>query len=182
MAKSPETNGLKAFRDLLSSPSYERLRGGLIRVFARRGCSAPEDLADETIARVMQKLPKVAMDYEGDPERYFFGVARNVYLEQMRRPRLEPIEDLPEGVMVSGSARATDEAIYGCLEACVEALPQEDRELVREYYRYEKIAQIEARRALAARLGVGLNALRLRVHRIRQQLARCVEKCRKKRS
>ncbi len=64
---------------------YEIIRRGLVRYFRGRGCASPEDLADETINRVSQKVPDLRPVYVGEPARYFFGVARYVYLEYLRR-------------------------------------------------------------------------------------------------
>ena len=164
------------FRNSLSSPNYERLRARLIRIFACRGCHSPEDLADETIARVALKLDELARDYEGDPARYFVAVARNVYLEYTREPKWTELERDPN-VPSSRSDRNLENTSAECLEVCLSKLDREDRSVVTEYYRYEKSAQIEHRKMLAEAYGMGLNAFRIRVHRIRGRLARCVAKC-----
>ena len=179
MLELAKSNRLEAFQALLSSPKYERLRSALIRVFARRGCDAPDDLADETIARVTQKLHEVASNYEGDPTRYFFGVARNVYLEQTRRPRMVSIEDVADGAILLRRV-VSDEVTHDCLESCMATLARDECDLIIEYYAHDKIEKIEHRQELAKSLGLGLNALRLRTYRIRQRLARCVKNCRKK--
>jgi DNA-directed RNA polymerase specialized sigma24 family protein len=49
--------------------------------------------------------------------------------------------------------------------------------LVLQYYQEEKGAKIEHRRAMAERLGIPLNALRIRAHRIRVALRDCVSDC-----
>src|SRR5689334_18303278 len=70
---------------------YEVIRVRLIRIFTCRGCSEPEDLADETINRVTAKISEVAQNYHGDPALYFYGVAKKVHLEYSRRhPPLTP--------------------------------------------------------------------------------------------
>ena len=60
---------------------------------------------------------------------------------------------------------------------CLDALPAENRTLLIDYYSAEKRAKEQVRRGLAARLGVTLNTLRLRVHRLREQLVRSVNAC-----
>ena len=35
---------------------YEQIRGSLIKIFTGRGCTDPEELADETINRVTAKI------------------------------------------------------------------------------------------------------------------------------
>jgi DNA-directed RNA polymerase specialized sigma24 family protein len=66
---------------------------------------------------------------------------------------------------------------YECLDQCVLQLTRNNRELVIEYYQDDKRAKIEHRKALAEKLGVAQNALRIRAHRIRQTLQQCVENC-----
>ncbi|HVG20123.1 MAG TPA: hypothetical protein VNI02_13815 [Blastocatellia bacterium] len=149
---------------------YERIRQKLIRIFTCRGCPDPEDLADETIIRVTRKVEDIADTYEGDPGLYFYGVANKVHLESVR-PKREPLPmpppDPPEQV----------EREYSCLERCMERLPAKSRELVLQYYQQDKRAKIDHRKELADRLGIALNALRIRAHRIRASLQECMIEC-----
>ena len=131
---------------------------------------AGEELADETINRVIKKMQDLAKSYTGDPALYFYGVARNVHLEYVKKspvPIRPPPPDPPE----------QKEREYVCLERCMNKLTQENRELVLEYYREERRAKIDARRRMAERLGIAVNALRIRAHRIRASLEVCVENC-----
>jgi RNA polymerase sigma factor (sigma-70 family) len=164
------------FNRLLTSPEYEKLRRRLISLFARRGCRLPEDLADETFARVMSKIPELAPVYEGDPVRFFYGVARNVYLEYRRRPITFPLPDNAELQSVPDETLRI-EACHACLASCMHKLPAAERELVREYYLYEKRAGIDHRKEMAFRMGTTMNTLRLKAFRIRQGLHRCVATC-----
>jgi DNA-directed RNA polymerase specialized sigma24 family protein len=149
---------------------YEAVRTRLLRIFVSRGCACPEDLADETINRVCDRILELADTYTGDPTLYFYGVATKVHLEYLRKtariavlPPREPEEDR--------------EAAHQCLERCITKLPAETRQVVLDYYREEGQAKIDLRRAIAERSGVGLNALRIRMHRTRSELQVCVEKC-----
>jgi len=176
----PETHreaSLQDFRRLLTSPQYERLRGQLIRIFARRGCQFPQDLADETISRVAQKVDEVAPTYEGDPARYFYGVARNVYLEYTRRPKTVQLEENRVLMEENDGERLRKEETHACLERCLNELLGDERRLISEYYRYDKSAKIDHRKELAERLGLGLNALRIKAYRIRHRLYDCVTSC-----
>lgn len=148
---------------------YESIRLRLIKIFTCRGRHDAEELADETINRVTTKVHVVAKEYVGDPALYFYGVAQKVFLESVRKPAhaaAPPAADSGER-----------EQEYECLERCMERLPQGSRELVLEYYRDEKRAKIDHRKELAQRLGVAPNALRIRAHRIRLTLQRCVLTC-----
>src|SRR3982751_4869329 len=64
---------------------YEVIRAGLIRIFVSKGFSDAEDIADETINRVMKRLPEIRDTYVGERARYFHGVARFVIREMNRR-------------------------------------------------------------------------------------------------
>ena len=148
---------------------YESIRRKLIKIFVCRGCSCPEDLSDETINRVIRKVQEMGETYVGDPALYFFGVAHNVHLEYLRRkplPQTPPAPDQP---------RSEEE--YACLEKCMERLSPRSRDLVLTYYQEEKRAKIDLRKQLAGRMGIPLNALRIRACRIRANLEDCVSQC-----
>jgi DNA-directed RNA polymerase specialized sigma24 family protein len=149
---------------------YEDIRHRLITIFTGRGCFDAEDLADETINRVISKLKEIGSEFTGDRARYFYGVANKVQMEYARRkaPPVPPAS-------ITDSNRA--EVEYRCLENCISQLSEENRELVFQYYQGEGRAKIEQRKALAERLGIGLNALRIRACRLRASLQECVEKC-----
>jgi len=149
---------------------YETIRCRLIKIFACRGCFEPEDLADETINRVTNKLKDIETDFTGEPALYFYGVANKVHLEYLRR---KPVPTLPP----PRSNTAEIELEHHCLDRCVEKLGPDNRSLVLEYYQDEKQAKIEHRKLLAERLGIALNALRIRAHRLRATLQRCLEDC-----
>ena len=152
---------------------YEEIRRRLMKIFTCRGCTEADALADETINRVTRKVETVAEDYKGDPALYFYGVARKVHLEYVRRkpPQVQP-PTLP-------TAEQGDEIEheFDCLERCMQRLTPDNRELVLQYYREEKQAKINHRRLLAEQLGIALNALRIRAYRIRAVLQQCVHNC-----
>ena len=149
---------------------YEKIRHALINFFQGRGCLDPEDLADETINRVTRKLKEIEKDFTGDRTRYFFGVAKMVYMEHQRRK-------LPQVVPAPPNDPNRIELEYNCLERCIDRLSKEDRDLLLRYYGAERRKETEHRRAQAEELGIAPNALRIRAYRIRQALKECVEKC-----
>ena len=149
---------------------YEKIRRSLIKIFTGRGCVEPEDLADETINRVTSKLKEIEKEFSGDRIRYFFGVANKVHLEHLRRK-------LPQALPSAPTDPNRIELEYNCLERCIDRLTTENRDLMLSYHGADGRAETEHRRALAAELGIAPNALRIRVHRIRMTLKRCVEKC-----
>jgi len=155
---------------------YEEIRYRLIKIFVCQGCIDPEGLADETIDRVIHKVPAIAPNYAGDPVLYFSGVARYILLEY--KNRTAQLRLLPPAL--SKQIEEEDEDIeqeYECLDYCIERLTPANRELILEYYKEEKQAMIENRKRLAERMGVTPNALRVRADRIRNNLQKCVANC-----
>jgi len=150
---------------------YEEIRLRLIKSLTRRGCNIAEELVDESIDRVCLKVPEIAGEYEGDPVLYFHGVAAKVYLEYLRKqkldPKPQPAPDPPELV----------ERNHACLERCMDGLIPATRNLIVEYYRFEKSQKIAHRKHLAEQLGIDINALRNRALRIKAALRDCVLEC-----
>jgi DNA-directed RNA polymerase specialized sigma24 family protein len=161
---------------------YEAIRLRLIKIFTCRGCSEAEELADETINRVAARVSEIASDYQGEPAAYFYGVAQKVHLEHLRKVKARQA-DVPVDSSIHDPAMRKDcfdediEPSYECLEHCLEHLPSSNRQLVLEYYRQERQAKIDHRKLLAAELGIAVNALRIRAHRIRRSLEQCVHTC-----
>src|SRR6266545_1414979 len=150
---------------------YEAIRQRLIKIFARRGCSEAEDLADETINRVTANLETILDGYHGSPRFYFYKVAQLVHMEYLKRPKL------PEFVCDVSSYSEEKELEYQCLDSCLDRLSADQRELVLQYYQKDKRARIEGRQRLASQSGIALNALRIRAHRIRSLLQQCLNEC-----
>ena len=154
---------------------YEEIRGRLIKIFSARGCAEPDLLADETINRVAKRVAKISQTYEGDPALYFYGVANKIHMEQLRKQR--PIEAPPPVPDLDDY-----EEEYVCLEGCIGHLPASSRELVLQYYDHQQQDKIAQHQRLADRLGIGLNALRIRAHRARLVLRKCIINCLEKKS
>ena len=160
---------------------YESIRLRLIKIFTCRGCHQAEELADETINRVVARVVELASGYQGDPALYFYGVSQKVHLEYLRKAHSQPL-NLPLATEISQNNQTIDltsdiEPEYECLERCLEQLPPDNRDLVLRYYQQERKAKIEHRKSLATELGIAVNALRIRAHRIRLVLQRCVRDC-----
>ena len=171
---------LASFTDLLlwldsdrerAAEKYETIRNRLIKVFASRGFDNAEQLADDTFDRVASRAAQLIETYVGDPATYFYGVARAVMLEGLRRPA----HDLMPA-MIAGSQNVSDQT-YSCLERCLRHLSESDRDLILQYHASEKQIKVANRVELAQSLGLSQNALRLRAHKIRQALQKCVRSC-----
>lgn len=161
---------------------YEAIRLRLIKIFTCRGCSEAEELADETINRVSVRVTEIAGSYTGDPALYFYGVSQKVHLEYLRKDQKRHTElavDAAVSTLTVPTLSLSDdiEPEYECLERCLEHLPTDNRKLVVQYYQQEKQAKIEHRKMLAIELGIAVNALRIRAHRIRVALQQCVHNC-----
>lgn len=158
--------------DQSAGKEYEAIRRRLIQFFALRQCSNPEELADQTIERVARRASEIAASYHGEPGHYFYAVARNVLRENSRRPQ-ELTEDLPV------SKVEKDDRLYECFDKCMLTLTADTRELLQAYYEEGGRARADARRRLAAQLGLTVSALRIRVCIIRMTMRECVENCMK---
>jgi RNA polymerase sigma factor (sigma-70 family) len=155
----------------------------LSKFFECRGCDAPQDLADETINRVARRLAEGEQIRADDAAPYFYGVARNVLREwqENRARQLLPLSDLnpaehprtdPQEVSQQLDVQREKERRLECLAHCLRELPDEVRDLLLEYYCHQQRARIENRKQIASRLGITVNALKIRLHRLRTQLER----------
>jgi len=156
-----------------AAAKYEWIRKRLIKIFVSRGSPTAEELADRTINRVAQKVPEIRDSYVGDPAHYFYGIAKYIWHEELRK-QIVPVL-APPAPSVPTKDKERD---YACLEKCLRELSKTDRDLVIAYYQQEKTAKIDHRRKLAEELGLSMNGLRLRAFRIRASLFKCFEICR----
>jgi RNA polymerase sigma factor (sigma-70 family) len=156
---------------------YERVRQKLIRYFEWRTIRTAEDCADETFNRVARQINEgKQMD---DFMAYTFGVARRVALEVLREQDKESVafdETLGSQLEPVPDPVEPDERVC-CFDNCLEKLTHENRRLILEYYQEERRAKIQLRQQIAERLSIPLNALRIRVHRIRISLEGCITHC-----
>jgi DNA-directed RNA polymerase specialized sigma24 family protein len=154
-----------------SAIRYEEIRCKIIRFFVCRGCSDCEELADITINRVNRAIEDPSFQYVGNPLFYFYGVAKNVRLEHLRR-QAKFTSEIP----VVAEPREPSIA-YECMERCLGRLAISDRRLLLDYYDYESGGKSSHRQLLAQQLGIPLNALRIRLYRARNRLRECVSGC-----
>ena len=150
---------------------YEDIRNRLIRMFLKKGCPDPEALADDTLDRVTLNALELKETYEGDPLWYFIRVAHYVWLESLH-PKEISYEEVPDPVIQPEVNFARE-----CLRQCLTLLAVEQRNLVLDYHVNIKRAKIDLHRGMAEELGLTTNALRLRVHRLRLGLEKCVLAC-----
>jgi DNA-directed RNA polymerase specialized sigma24 family protein len=160
---------------------YEDVRRRLVKLFEWRGCADPHEFADRTFDRVARKLLDGVTISSADPYAYIHGVALNVVRESWRDAARapSPIEHAPDRQSHPEIDRVEEERAverrHACLEKCLGTLVPVQRELLLEYHAGDR--HIERRQQLAARLGIPLNALRIRVHRVRGMVEQCVARC-----
>jgi DNA-directed RNA polymerase specialized sigma24 family protein len=163
---------------------YLEMRERLVRYFSRRNRPAADELADETLNRVGRTLAQQGRIAVRPPARYCYLVARFVLLEDVRR-KPKQVHFATAGVTRASCAgcraagKADDtgeirERRLTRLESCLRELTPGQRELIIEYYRDAHGRRIEHRRELARRLGITMNALAIRVSRIRGVLVACL--------
>jgi RNA polymerase sigma factor (sigma-70 family) len=162
----------------LTEEWFIAIRRRLIRYFAVERCPDADDLAAETLYRVVKAISRGAT-IEVKPENYVFAVARHVLQEKRResRKRGETMldETTPEPMPPD---TPSDEARHLCLERCLRWLAPLDRALIIAFYSGTEPGEDKRnRRALAEQLHMPLKTLRKRAMKIRQQLERCLDDC-----
>ena len=169
-------NSLSSDRDEAGA-QYEMIRHKLVRFFEWRTVESPADYADETINRVARRIDEgqVIDNIIG----YAYAVARLVYLEALKQRERAPValDDAPQSLRQKAPEENEPEVRVLCLDQCLDSLTSENRKLIVDYYQEERRAKIELRQELADRLQIPLNALRIRVHRIRVNLEKCITSC-----
>lgn len=156
---------------------YELLRLKLIKYFEWQNSAAPEELADETINRVARKIS------EGEEVQnlnsYFFGTARHLASEKRKKQERAQaaFEQFPDYLQSLQSNNFATQQQLECCEACLANLTAEKRKLIIAYYASEHSSKIDAHKRLADELGISLNSLRIRAHRIKLELEKCIVEC-----
>jgi DNA-directed RNA polymerase specialized sigma24 family protein len=156
----------------LAGRKYKTIHSGLVRIFVSRGFNDAEDLADETINRVIRRLPDIREIFVGEPAQYFCGIARNIIRENnCRREIVCNIVD------VRVELKPDEEEEHDCLDHCLQDLPTGKRDLILEYYLYDGHEKIEHHRNMAKELDITIGAFRNRVHQIRMNLKNSMRQC-----
>jgi DNA-directed RNA polymerase specialized sigma24 family protein len=150
---------------------YERLRSRLCLYFSQRRCRFPEELADETINRVILKVGEERIE---NRMAYCYGVAKNVYRESLRSERRHT--EIDEAALAAPPPEEPGLSCE-CLDRCLAELPAESRNLILEYFSEVKRRKVELHRHMAESLKVTQEAFRMRVCRVKRELETCVRAC-----
>jgi|ERR1051325_2021029 RNA polymerase sigma factor (sigma-70 family) len=149
---------------------FQQCRFKLFKFFAWRNCEDSENLADETISRLINSVRAGQEISSETPYNYVYGIAVNVFKEYLRKKKKYPaVIDIDEVADIAVSATESD-----CKQQCLQQLSREKRELLERYY-----LDPEDREAIAQAEGLSLNALRLKIYRIKSGLKLCWENCQK---
>jgi DNA-directed RNA polymerase specialized sigma24 family protein len=154
---------------------YEDVRYKLIKLFSYRNLLNAEELADETIDRVMLRFENYGIPFS-NPIHYFLKVADHIFREQLRKPNLVELnlaQDMAEETH-------TDDLQFICLQKCLKKLSADEREFIKSYYDHEVKSKIEHRKALAFELKLSTNVLHRRAFKLREKLEECILECMKK--
>jgi DNA-directed RNA polymerase specialized sigma24 family protein len=152
---------------------YEGIRRRLVRLFEWRGCASPDDLADETINRVARRMAQGLTLQASDPYAYFCGVAHLVFKEVVRREAREHKALDREGWPPSSPAEEDPDPRLEHLRHCLQTLAPDQQSLLLRYHQDEQ--RIRSRKELCDELDIPMNALRIRVHRLRKKVETCVQ-------
>jgi DNA-directed RNA polymerase specialized sigma24 family protein len=150
---------------------YEQLRRRLLLFFRARGVPQPEDRADDTLTVAAARMDKG--EVVENVEAYTLGIARLIALEGYRADAQER-EALRESALVTTAPADAPEERHQLFERCLAQLPGDQRDLILAYYGGPDGDRIAHRRRLAEQHAIPVNALRIRAHRIRQQLERAL--------
>ena len=155
---------------------YEEIRLKLLKYFQWCGSEFPDIDADDTLNRVMRRMEEGVDVFNLNG--YIYGVAKLVHAESLKvRNRKQELDEASLFDLASLGIDAEAAQRQECLEHCLGRLSKEHRAIITEYYMHDKAEKITSRERLAARLGVSLNNLRVRMYRQRLNLESCVNKC-----
>ena len=159
---------------------YRRYYRALCRFFLHQGCKREhcEDLAQETLFAVYRGL--ASFRHEASFESWLFGIARNIFIQSLRRSRLNgkkyefiSLEDIldsqPENMKSGEGNPAFDQVLRA--ELCV-AL---DRRISSFPAQMRRCAELRFRQGLSYReiakvVSISLDAVKMQLARARKQL------------
>jgi DNA-directed RNA polymerase specialized sigma24 family protein len=167
----------------VAGQTYETIRAGLLRFFARRVGAEAESLVDQTIDRVCRRIHEGEVVERAGP--YFLAVARNVLREHVKTARRREslavaaaTEDADIRAVSTAHENVQPHQVH-CLRECLHRLTIDERALVQQYYGVSgSEGTIRQRRTtLAQQMGITPGNLRVRAHRVRRRMEACYHAC-----
>ena len=181
MPKSLTSESLKKLLDAFSvdeteaSRLYTDLRDSLVRFFQLKGAADADKAADETLDRVADKVNQGAKIE--DLRKFAFGVARFVFLENLRREQSAKRAADEFYLKDSASKEFEESDEIEIFRECFKNLYDRDRELLLRYFEDLPSRELfDSRQKLAKREGIEINALRNRISRLRKRLEECLSR------
>ena len=177
------------FNNLMSwlSPDYDYtvIHSKLVYYFKHHNCNPAEELADNTLDIVSEKIDKNGdIKFEKGKRsgeivqkkiQYIYGIAKNKCYEYWRKKKqiehpqifIDPPGELPNDLEKELQKECLDELRINNPKKC---------ELIVEYHYDDKVKVRKRHEKLAKRLNITMNALAWRIKRIKDNLQKCVEK------
>ncbi|MEQ1921101.1 MAG: sigma-70 family RNA polymerase sigma factor [Pyrinomonadaceae bacterium] len=164
---------------------YDELRKMLVRYSRIKGFSQEdaEDIASETISRVIERVNKDTEYKIEEPVAYFVMTARHLMSSKWRSKKTNPRMESLEGVEVVQSEgnnilddlveNEKSEQYKACMEKCLDTLSSESRQIIVEYYQNPRVK----REQLAIKFDISVSTLRVKVYRIKERLQQCLKSC-----
>lgn len=144
---------------LIGPEEYLQIRKRLVFYFRQRGAVDPEELADETLFRLVNRL-KAGVEITTSLGAFSYGIAANVLSEWRKQPVPEDLPP-PELTPETNNGLGAEKRVY--LRQALNLLPIEEARLLARYY-------LEDPEEVARDLGIEVSALRVRISRIRSRL------------
>lgn len=160
---------------------YLSLHRKLEGYFRLRGMIDPVNDADDTIDRAARKIAN-GVSVPG-VDKFCIGIARNIVRERFRQKKHEDdaFIQFTEDSQNNNNNEEMIEEITNIMRRCFDRLPHDDRDVLQSYCKVPGgISRPEHRRQLAEKLQSTIEALRIRVTRLRRRLDECVKRLRKK--
>ncbi len=164
-----------------------RCRQKLIRRFSAERCYDAEDLASETLERVLTALDKNPHRVSTQIEAFISGFATMIVHESHRRPVLkeDPLDDLApaneprtspmEELLITLSEQ---DDLRNCLERCLDQLDSRERKTLINYYSTESGEKAKTvRRNMALSLGLTSGQLRKLAFNLRSRVEVFTRQC-----
>jgi DNA-directed RNA polymerase specialized sigma24 family protein len=181
MPKSLTSESLKKLLEAFSADEteasrlYTKLCAALVRFFHLKGVTDADKSADDTIDRVADKINQGAK--VEDLRKFAFGVARFVYLENLRREEAATRAASEFYLKDSATAEFEESDHLETFRECFKNLYDHERKLLLDYFQDLPPDELfKNRQKLAERERIELNALRNKVSRLRKRLEECLGK------
>ena len=164
-----------------------RCREKLVRRFILEFHDDAEDLANETLKRVLCDLERDKTQLTTTIEAFISGFATNIIHEARRRSsqRELPLDDLPAAKEPPSTspeelllACSEEEDLRTCFKQCLNELHRSDRAMLISYYDLKLDDKLkEVRERMARSLGLTNSQLRKRTFNLRKELEACIKNC-----